>query len=133
MNFRIILLVLISILAFACGEDDNQGDATVLEGEWIWQFSTGGIGGATLTPDTENYTNEIEFEGNSFESYRNDEIFSESEFSIIKSESIFTTDSVDIISYTNQSLIPQSFELRSDTLILFDEVFDGFVHTYIKE
>jgi len=133
MNLRIMLFAVIMLFCFSCGDDDDQMQ-TVLEGEWIWQSSTGGIAGAILTPDTENFTQEVRFEGNKFEQFRDGESFAESDFEIMKGESIFSIDSADIIMYANQDLFPQFFYfIGNDTLTLQDEVFDGFNHIYFRK
>lgn len=125
--------IMILILLFSSC-DDNGIDAlhrsNGLIGEWKWLESCGGFAGQCHTPESTGDTKTIEFTADS--TYRmilNDSLILESPFHIQKSKSIYSEDSTEVIIYDKHS-IRQSFSINNDSLILNDEVYDGFQNFY---
>ena len=99
--------------------------------EWI--KSSGGIGGATLTPETEHYTMKLVFTSDSiFRAYKNDSLSVSTSFSV-KTTTLSGGKSVEMIYYSPVWSSPQIISrLDIDTLIISDNGADGFVSTYNK-
>ena len=120
------LLALISILLSACGKDE-----TGLEGRWNWTESTGGIAGTTHTPETEDEERQLRIDENTIEWYVEGELSSSNTFTVEERESIFGGEKPMII--LDQGAFNYSFEVDEEQLIMNEEVYDGFAHSYKRD
>src|SRR4030095_14031114 len=71
-----IFLALISILPACCDDDcgpteEGKNQEGIL-GKWVWIKSVGGIGGWTLTPESEGYTQYILLDEFYYSEFKND-------------------------------------------------------------
>jgi len=124
-----IILFLGLILFFSCSDDRLEPKELI--GKWNWLSSSGGIAGTIYTPENTGDNILIEFTSDSiFKRYLNDSLIMESTFSIQISKSIYDHDSTQMLVFEDAYML-QSFELQSpDELVLFDEVYDGFINHY---
>ncbi|RYY34392.1 MAG: hypothetical protein EOP46_13595 [Sphingobacteriaceae bacterium] len=129
-----ILLIFISV---SCSKQIINNNSSVynrqLEGKWNWIRSTGGFAGHTISQETLRYTMGIQFKNDSVLLYRDGKITQRHKFAIIKGRSIFTTDSAHIIKYADGGIDQVIQKVNADTLVLADNVNDGYTLTYIKE
>lgn len=100
---------------------------------WEWEISTGGIAGTINTPESTGDHIKIDFRTDSvYREYLNGQLVFETIFQIIRAESIYQTEPAWVIVYNKHS-VNQSYEIRDKNfLMLYDEVYDGFVHSYKK-
>ena len=133
-----LVFLVISTIFFSCTKkpDDKIVYAdipTELIGNWNWVYSGGGIANVVITPQTTGETRSIEFDrNNNYKEYVNGNLKSECNYHIEKSISIFSQDSILLII---KKLWPSRlyFEFKSsDTLITYEDSFDGFEHEYIR-
>lgn len=114
-----------------------------LFGKWRWLESSGGIGGVTINPVTESYSLTIEFtEKGIFKSFKNGKETDKCKFELSEGPSIMGIQTDAIINYIDRSgflgLHHDSWKQSAgfngnDTLILYDEMYDGFIHSYIRQ
>ena len=136
MRSKIFFLVFLSVFAGSCTKDkivDNTvyvETPTTLIGLWNWAYTCGGFAGSYSSPKSTGETKRIEFDANNnFKYYLNDILKSDRKFQIEKGETITSQDSALII--RNIFWIKQSITFRTeDTLILFDECFDGYEYHF---
>jgi hypothetical protein len=104
---------------------------SMLYQRWEWVRSSGGIAGVVQTPQSEGYTRAIDFTENGFFTvYQDNAVVISSTYTIIRAESILDNREYDIIVFDNGLLESAIIQLSGDTLVLREEVFDGFTHTY---
>ena len=104
---------------------------SMLYHRWEWVQSSGGIAGVVQTPQSEGYTRAIAFtEEGVFTVYQDNAAIISSTYTIIRAESILDNQEYDMIVFENALLESAIIQLSGDTLILREEVFDGFTHTY---
>jgi len=130
MKSLLLILSFTSMLSF-CSENIKSQITADLEGKWIWAESSGGILGKTTTPATTKRDITIEFTNEKFIQYVNGEIEKELTYTIEKGSSIRTEEDTYLVVYENGR--KQSFELKEDRLILYDECHDCFQHEYTKK
>lgn len=129
------LAFLISVSGCKGHSSNTSAQLKKLDGDWIWQWSQGGIAGLTLTPETEGYTLTINFsEPGIYKKYKDGTLISKGSFTLLTDDETYSFDADFMIAYENEINVNQfvSFE-GSDTLILYDECFDCFKHLYIKK
>jgi hypothetical protein len=135
MKFSAFLLFGVFIL-YSCHDETRimeKENTPELFSTWNWQISTGGIAGISYTPESTGEQIKIEFSPDfMYREYVNGQLVFETEFQITRAESIYQTEPAWVIKYNDRS-VNQSYEIRdNNSLTLFDEVYDGFVHEYKK-
>ncbi|MBE9583710.1 hypothetical protein IM792_04560 [Mucilaginibacter sp. JRF] len=135
-----IFAVLIAVSLFACkatqvSKDEKPIDIKSLSGQWDWKKTTGGIAGITITPETARYILHIEFKNSEMLYYKNGEVTQHFHYDITRDKTIYSTDSLYIIKPdTTTNAMPLVItKAVNDTLVLADNVHDGFTTTYIKK
>lgn len=126
MNTRIILLIAL-ILAVSCSKSDSHQ----LTGSWEWVSTTGGIAGITETPQSAGIQKTLRIDDEFMYYYENGDLVNQVAYKIIKAASLFSQGTVKQIEMEGSS-IRQSFLAGDLTLVLKEEVYDGFQHTYIR-
>ncbi|MFZ1297763.1 MAG: hypothetical protein WAT16_06945, partial [Saprospiraceae bacterium] len=58
----------------SCQNENNIDLAEQILGVWNWEKSVGGIGGWTLTPQSENYTKTLYISSNTIKEYQDDKL-----------------------------------------------------------
>ena len=132
---RLILAVAFAMGIFGChnGDDspENASTESLIIGQWEWLQSTGGIAGWTLTPATEGYNQQIEFETNgNFSRYVADTLNENTLYTITDGETIYSSAPGKVIQYKEKSITQAILSVRNDTLVLGDNCHDCFIHSY---
>lgn len=134
-----ILAVLVACFLFACKttqitKDEQSVDVYSLNGQWDWKGTTGGIAGITITPETARYILHIEFKNNELLFYKNNNVTQQYHYTIIKDKTIYSTDSLYVIKPESSiNALPLVItKATRDTIVLADNVNDGFSSTYVK-
>lgn len=124
------VFLLFPLILLSCEKDDSLSNDLI--GQWEWLSSTGGIAGVTLTPESTGNSVMIEFTASGkYREYTNGALTITCRYLIVRQFSIYSGSSVKLIVYDN-SMIRQSYSVDGDTLILSDEVYDGFISRYEK-
>lgn len=127
MKKRLILIVSF-ILLLACTSDniiDNQ-----IIGDWIWVQSSGGIAGNTETPKSTQTTKKLSITKTTIKYYVKNILESERGYHLDVGESIRGKNSKLIIYESGNK---QSYEIIENNLYIYDNCYDCFQHTYLKE
>jgi len=104
---------------------------SMLYHRWEWVRSSGGIAGVVQTPQSEGYTQAIDFDEEGFFTlYRDNAVFISGSYTVINAESILDNTGYDMIIFDNGLLQSAIIQLSEDTLVLREEAFDCFTHTY---
>ncbi len=115
----------------ACQKTEIDSEYSAIAGEWIWAESTGGIAGTTIKPSTAR-EKVLEFTADGqFEITETDSLVSSGTYEIKMMKSIRSEEKLPTIVYSTEGF-QQTFEIKNNELILFDEVYDGYTHRYVK-
>jgi len=125
-----ILLVTVSIgcnKETDCPESNND-----LKGEWIWVESVGGIGGWTLTPESQNVTKKLVIDDATFSEFVNDSLIFKSTYTLGISEKVLigTTEKT-YIRYESGN--QQAILINGADLELIDQCYDCYFHRYRRK
>lgn len=126
------------ICAISCKKGNiktNSGgvDPEKIYGKWNWVNSTGGFAGTTITPKLAGYSEWVEYKRDkSVYYYRNDTLKNQAKYAVAKGYSIFYEKPACIIKYTPDAIDQVIIKATKDTLILADNVNDGFTILYVK-
>jgi len=128
---RIALLIFIAAALDGCSLVD-RGCVLPLEveelvGTWDWTRSTGGIIGATYTPETEGKTAAIEFTSDcQLRTFENG--------SLVESSSFFVRPGreQDTVLVREDHFVDQSIRLRGSRLELYDYCADCYAYYYVR-
>ncbi|MGR3810590.1 hypothetical protein [Jiulongibacter sp. NS-SX5] len=126
-----MLLLLAAAAALVSCQTTDPAPSNPLLGKWQWVKSTGGIAGTTILADSSN-ASVIQF-GNdsSFVFSRTGFDTITSTYSISNGTSITSTDLEPLITVANASF-KWSFAVTESELVLFDQVYDGYTHNYVR-
>lgn len=135
---KTILLSLYSILLISfigCQKEEVQksSSGTGLVGKWEWVSTMGGFVAVHQTPQKLGYTYWIAFTNDSlyqvYDKYNH--LTSSNHFTVFNDISIFTTHLHQMLKTDNS--IRSSFEVRNDSLFMYEEVSDGFDQVFIRK
>lgn len=100
-------------------------------GNWQWDMSTGGLSNQTLTPSSTGQEKDLIISESQFTFSGTDIVTESFSYTIELDRSIFSIDSIEVIKLPNYGWF--SFQLDEFSLILKEEVYDGYTHHYIKK
>ena len=122
--------ILVFTLFFQCEKSDIAMEE--IYGDWRWVQSSGGF--ANIIYEASNPDQRVVSFGQdgTFKMVYNKQEIVYTTFSIALEKSISHSEKVEVINYANQA-IRQSFTIKNDSLTLFDEVYDGFTHLYLRK
>lgn len=133
---NLFILTIASIVIFSCSQKISPSNAaSELYGNWQWASSSGGYAPKTITPATEGYNKTISFSNTGiYSEHQSNSTSKTGTFTIAKAKSIYTADPSFVISYDGMGQFSkkQSFQMKGDTLLLLDECYDCYKHTYIR-
>lgn len=131
---KTILLSLLAVLLFGCGKINTpNAEAEKLFGKWRFVSSSGGFAGTGNTSYSSNDVYEYK-ENGTFSHYEGNQLIDQSSFSLQLGPSITSQTDQLLIHYGGVSQqMTQSFQIHHDTLMLSDEVFDGFQYVFVKQ
>lgn len=124
------LLCCLLLLPFSCRKE--TGCTTGLNGEWIWTASYGGLGGWTLTPESEMATQKLVIDDFFFREYLNDSLVFESEYDLgISEEPLLGTEERAYIEFGSGGI--RAIIIGASELELIEQCFDCFSHQYRRK
>ena len=102
-------------------------------GKWQWVESSGGFAGKITTPSKAGYTERIEFSNDGvYQKFKNDSLIDKKPFSFSQKTSIQTGKPARVL-FLNEGSIPMTVSFSGqDTLMLNEQVHDGFSYTYVR-
>lgn len=115
----------------ACSDADSN-NAKLLKGQWRWVSSGGGIAGEVLTPQTEGHSAKLVFDGKQATFFKNNKQVGNSKYQLQKRVSIYFEEKKDFIVYDKKRMPDVIVYLVTDTLVLGDNLFDGYTSVYIR-
>ena len=128
MNF----LLFLGLFLFSCEKDQDCGIAQRIEGKWEWIQSVGGIGGWTLTPESEKKTMTLYLNDFKYKLFENDQLILEKPYQLIIQSGAAGEPSY-VLQLEFGNLIPYfRVQINRNRLILTEDCFDCFEHTYIR-
>jgi ADP-glucose pyrophosphorylase len=133
---QIIMTAIFSLLALNCHSNPtntNSSSTTSLTGQWRWISTSGGISGGVIKPSNNNKQTLLITSDSLYNEYRNDTLTFSDQFTIIKAKTIYSIDSLNVIDFhTSKRFNLSVLRLAVDTLVLGDNVFDGYIYEYSK-
>jgi hypothetical protein len=131
-----IMIAIFSLLALNCHSNPtntNSSSTTSLTGQWLWVSSSGGISGGVIIPSNNNKQTLLITSDSLFNEYRNDTLTFSDHFTITKEKTIYSVDSLNVIDFqTSRRFNLSVIRLAIDTLVLGDNIFDGYIYKYSK-
>jgi hypothetical protein len=131
--FILLFAALVLCSVSSCNKNGSPGPiSTQITGSWRWVKSVGGIGGFTLTPQTEGFKQTQVYEADSsFKLYKNDTPLVSGKFSVTRNYKYSPTENLDLLKINDQT--PLAFIIRNDTLYQNDVfISDGFSSVYVR-
>lgn len=133
--FRLIGVVVLVTVSFqpGCRELDNSIYNKICF-KWEWTKSTGGIGGVVKTPESEGYTQSVDFDKNGlYVKYRNNAAEASGTYNIVRAQSELDGQEYDMV-ILDEGLLPQAIiQVTENELILREECYDCFTHHYRRD
>jgi hypothetical protein len=126
--FSISLVLMLA----GCSKDEDCAQRNDLKGEWIWVESVGGIGGWTLTPESQNVTKKLVIDDATFSEFVNDSLIFKSTYTLGISEKVLigTTEKT-YIRYESGN--QQAILINGSELELIDQCYDCYFHKYRRK
>ena len=117
-----------------CGKINTpNAEAEKLFGKWRFVSSSGGFAGTGNTSYSSNDVYEYK-ENGTFSHYEGNQLIDQSSFSLQLGPSITSQTDQLLIYYGGASQqMTQSCQIHHDTLMLSDEVYDGFQYVFVKQ
>lgn len=124
-------ILLSCLLPFSsCVKDPDCSKPSGIYGEWEWVQSFGGFGGWKETPESAGYRLRLEIDDLHYRQYKNDSLIFESPYDLVmRPDSVWDTNTY--LEFETGGA--QAYQIRADTLFLYDLCADCFDHTYIRK
>ena len=132
---KTILLSLLAVFVFGCGKINTPNtESEKIFGTWRFVSSSGGFSGAGNASYDATDTYEYK-ENGTFSHYKGSQLLDQSSFSLQLGPSITSQTDQLLVHYGNgmSQQLSQSCQIHHDTLLLSDEVFDGFQYVFVKQ
>jgi hypothetical protein len=127
-SFAFPALTFVMMLTLITCKKDDEIEGTDLYGKWNWVSSISGLYGTVLTPQTEGYTQSMEFKSTRKVEFRkNDTVTSEKSFSITHDAKVST---LPIIKVEDDPT--WSYKIKTDTLFLYNVCPTCYNEKYVK-
>lgn len=124
-----IVFILLMLIAL----QDPSFDEQTIYGSWKWAESSGGLLGNTLTPENINSSRKIVFtKDHVYMFYVKDSLALRQNYQIQNEKTIFSFESQPVLRISGLSKTQSILMTGKDTLRLKDNVYDGYVHLYVK-
>lgn len=124
---KLTIALLFILVVSACQKEDTPVE---IVGEWEWLSSIGGFAPVLSTPDTEGYERIWEITERHIIEYRDGEEFSKERYSISNAERPDGT--LEQWLSVNDDFM-YSWDVRNDSLILYDACIDCSTHYYLRK
>ena len=132
---KLITLSIIAMLFISCGKIYTpNSESENIFGTWRFVNSSGGFSGAGNASYDATDTYEYK-ENGTFSHYKGSQLLDQSSFSLQLGPSITSQTDQLLVHYGSgmSQQLSQSFNIHHDTLLLSDEVFDGFEDVFVKQ
>lgn len=132
MLFKLMWIVVMVGVLFCpgCKKTDESSDINLWY-RWEWVQSSGGIAGEVLTPQSEGYTQAVEFEENgAYTKYRNNAVVTSGTYTINRAVSILDGQEYDMVVFDDGSPTQAIALVNERNLILREDCFDCYTHNY---
>ncbi|MBK9934595.1 MAG: hypothetical protein IPP61_01525 [Cytophagaceae bacterium] len=124
------IVVVLALLMFGCESETPQ---PALVGTWKWVITQGGIAGLTIKPDESNQKKLVFDKDGNMTFVVNGKNTQTIKYEAKTGKSITSTEQVPLIVFPGEESMNWSYSIDGDSLYLFEEVYDGFGHTYVRE
>ncbi|NWJ50349.1 MAG: hypothetical protein HXX14_05750 [Bacteroidetes bacterium] len=130
--FHVIIIALFGIMGCTKTTDENTASADLI-GNWQWVKTSGGIAGTIQTPTTLGYTYMVTYtkEGRFLQYDKDNKLAYDESYVVSRATSILDNKERDMV--TLDAATTFSFEIRNDSLFLYQEAYDGSNVTFIKK
>ena len=125
--------VFIALLFLTLVSCEKQNDSPEIVGTWDWVLSQGGIAGLTIKPSELDKRKMFFDKEENFTLKKNGTITLSTKYKLENGKSITSTEPVPLITFPNDDAMTLSYSIKGDSLFLFEEVYDGFGHTYVRK
>ncbi|MGE5354452.1 MAG: hypothetical protein ACM3P0_20380 [Acidobacteriota bacterium] len=131
---RAFLFIVCAIFFSSCYDVNAPEEEKLLFGNWILVRVSGGLAGQTTEVGPEEGRKVVFTEGGSVSYYSKGSLERSTTFVVKKGKSIYSTEEKSIIHFADRPELPMVImKADKDTLILADNMYDGFSFTYMKE
>jgi hypothetical protein len=141
-----IVAMAVAMLVFSCEKDQDDKKAYDIHGEWIWLESDGGMTGSeVLNPKNTGVERTVTFYANdTVKIMENGEIAHKTDYFLSRERSHLFHDTCNFVTINYKYPISNPdtvitlsmrymIEKLSDTLILDEDVYDGYTHFYVRK
>jgi len=124
-------MIMVGVLILPGCKKTDDSSYSMISNMWEWIESSGGIGGVVQTPQSQGYTQSIDFdEQGIYTKYRDNSVVKSGTYTIIRAESELDGNVYDMVVFDDGTQ-PQAITLVTDNdLILREECYDCFTHVY---
>ena len=137
----------VGLIISSCTKEkfDSVQSKNGIVGEWIWLKSEGGISYSIITPKESGIERIFIFnENDTVKEYENNKLVHNTDYFLSKEKSILYHDTLDFLTINYKFrisnpdsivTIPIRYIIRklTDTLLLEEDIFDGYKHTYKRK
>jgi hypothetical protein len=131
----VIILTAFIFLSSTCKKAIQVPDQELKKifGKWEWLETSGGFAGKITTPSKAGYSERIEFSNDGvYQKFRNDSLTDKKQFSFSQKTSIQTGKPAWVLSLNEGSNSMAVSFSGQDTLMLNEQVYDGFSYSYVR-
>jgi hypothetical protein len=125
--------IFITLLWLTLASCEKQNDSPEIVGTWDWVLSQGGIAGLTIKPTALDNRQMIFDAAGNYTFKKNGTVLMSTQYKLENAKSITSTEPVPSITFPNNEAMTFSYSIKGDSLFLFEEVHDGFGHTYVRK
>ena len=120
----------LSLILLGCESNEVKPS---LVGSWKWVESQGGIAGLTIKASESDQREMIFDSKGNFTMIQNGKTITQAKYELKNAKSITSTELKPMIIFPNEDAMNLSYEITGNNLYLFEEVYDGFGHTYVRK
>jgi hypothetical protein len=129
--FYVIVFALFGLTG--CTKNTDNTTLTDLTGNWEWVKSSGGIAGVVQTPKTLGYTYHVTYtkDGRYLQYDKDGKLAYDESYIVSQATSILDNKERNMVTLDSSTMF--SFEIRNDSLFLYQEAYDGINVTFVKK
>lgn len=129
----VFCVIVVLFILMGCTKNTTEITTTDLVGTWEWVKTTGGVAKVNQTSKTLGYTYNVTYtkEGRYLQYDKDNKLVSD--------QSYFTTNGLSVLDGQSHSMITldsttnYSYAIREDSLVLYQEVYQAFIVTFVKK
>ena len=124
-------VVMVALVLTACRSAGTEPSHDLLNGDFEWVGSSGGIAGRSVTPASEGYTVRFRFSGNQVNVLRNDSLKATALFTV-RGDEVTYQPAVSVFGFDSGIDTQTVVDLPGDTIMLNDPCCDRFSHRFVR-